>query len=62
MKLPRIFSFLKQKDQTSRYKSMADFFLHASDEEQKKLIEKAARESNELQLDLYNRAKQRINV
>lgn len=43
----RFFNIFKKHEEVKRPGSFSDFFLHASDEEKRKVIEEAARRANE---------------
>lgn len=46
---------------TKRYDSISGFFMHASKNEQKKVLTEAARLANEDQLRVFNEAKAKAN-
>ncbi len=58
MNIRGIFNFFRKKKETKQFKGVADFFLHASDKEMKEVMIKAAKKSNELQIDVMKRAEQ----
>ena len=58
MKFSRILKFFRKKEKKAEYQGVADFFLRASDEEKIAVIGKAAREANQLQMDIHKRAQQ----
>jgi hypothetical protein len=53
-KIKSIFGIKKTKE--VKYKSLSDFFLHASPKERKDLFFRAAKKSNEDQLKVFNQS------
>jgi hypothetical protein len=49
-------SLFKPKNKVKEYSGVADFLLHASEEEKIKMFMEAARKSNEDQLKVFNEA------
>lgn len=56
-KLFNIFG-IKKTSETKKYKGVADFFLHASPEEQKKLFTEVAQKANEDQMMMFKKAQE----
>ena len=46
----------KKTDETRKYNSASDFFMHASADEQKRVFTEAARKANEDQMKVFKRA------
>lgn len=51
----------KKTEETKKYTSASDFFMHAPADEQKKVFTEAARKANEDQMKVFRQA-QRVEV
>ncbi|MFA6554537.1 MAG: hypothetical protein WCS89_03440 [Candidatus Paceibacterota bacterium] len=60
-KLKNIFRRKKSED-TKKYESLSDFFMHAPADEQKKVFTEAARKANEDQMRIFKQAQLKVEV
>lgn len=58
----KLFDFLKKVKQKEKSGKFSDFFLHASDNEKKEILKKAAYKANEEQRDVYLKSRLKANA